>query len=404
MLNWTKQFSILAFMDSNSYPDPYGRYEFLSAVGCMCEMNSLEEAEGVFAAQPDWMFGHLNYDHKNTLEPKLHSGKPALKGYKEVSFFVPETVCRMERGGLSFVIETVHDPDQIFAAILREKIPEYTNLPKVQFELRVGRDAYIETVQKLRAHIREGDCYEINFCNEGHAIAEIAEPLGLFRVLNSLSPAPFASYYRNGDHHLVCASPERYLCKAGDRLISQPIKGTSARSADPQIDSCLRTDLRNSEKEQAENVMIVDLVRNDLARCCVPGSVQVEELFGIYSYPSVHQMMSTVSGQIGEGQSLLHPVCCSFPMGSMTGAPKFKVMELIEQYEPVRRELYSGTVGYVSPAGDFDFNVVIRSLFYNAATHYLCFQSGGAITYDSDPAAEWDEMQLKASAMANVFR
>jgi para-aminobenzoate synthetase component 1 len=186
-------------------------------------------------------------------------------------------------------------------------------------------------------------------------------------------------------------------------VVSQPIKGTAPRDADAKTDAQLREALRSSEKDRAENVMIVDLVRNDLARCCEPGSIRVDELFGIYTYPRVHQMISTISGTLNIGLRLLDPVRCSFPMGSMTGAPKYRVMQLIEQYEPVRRGIYSGMVGYIHPSGDFDFNVVIRSLFYNEATDYLCFQSGGAITWDSDPQSEWDEMQLKAAAMRRIF-
>lgn len=201
----------------------------------------------------------------------------------------------------------------------------------------------------------------------------------------------------------MCASPERYLFKDGVKVLSQPIKGTARRDADVTIDSQIKQELRNSIKDQAENVMIVDLVRNDLARSCETGSVHVDELFGIYSFPQVHQMISTVSGELKPGVPFTNAIHYSFPMGSMTGAPKIKVMELIELYEQQRRELFSGTVGYINPEGDFDFNVVIRSLFYNAATQYLSYQTGGAITYDSDPMKEWEEMRLKAWALERIF-
>jgi para-aminobenzoate synthetase component 1 len=149
--------------------------------------------------------------------------------------------------------------------------------------------------------------------------------------------------------------------------------------------------------------MIVDLVRNDLARCCELGSVTVDELFGIYSFPQVHQMISTVSGRLRDDMSFADALKYSFPMGSMTGAPKVKVMELIETYEAARRELFSGTLGYITPGGDFDFNVVIRSLFYNENSKRLSYQTGGAITYDSTAEQEWEEMRLKAWALERIF-
>jgi len=225
----------------------------------------------------------------------------------------------------------------------------------------------------------------------------------VFNALNALSPAPFAAYYRLDDKYMICASPERYLRKRGGNLLSQPIKGTARRDTDLVKDEQIKAELRNDIKERAENVMITDLVRNDLARCCEPGSINVDELFGVYTFPQVHQLISTVSGTMRLGVPFTDAIRYSFPMGSMTGAPKYKVMQLIDKYECSRRELFSGTVGYICPDGDFDFNVIIRSLFYNQSTKYLCYQTGGAITYDSLPEKEWDEMRLKAWALERIF-
>ena len=259
-------------------------------------------------------------------------------------------------------------------------------------------------IEKLRTHIRDGDCYEINFCNESFCTDAVIHPLAAFEKLNRLSPAPFAAYYKLADKTLMCASPERYLYKERARILAQPIKGTARRDADSAKDKEQKANLRESLKEQAENVMIVDLMRNDLARFCALGSVHVEELFGIYSFPQVHQMISTISGTLRNGLSPFEALRCSFPMGSMTGAPKVIVMKMIEQYEKARRGLFSGSVGYCSPEGDFDFNVVIRSLFYNRNAKYLSYQTGGAITYGSDAEQEWQEVLLKASALEAVFR
>jgi para-aminobenzoate synthetase component 1 len=227
--------------------------------------------------------------------------------------------------------------------------------------------------------------------------------LAVFNSLNAVSPAPFAAYYRHGHCAMMCASPERYIRKGGDVVTSQPIKGTARRDSDTHQDEQIKKELFTNIKERAENIMIVDLVRNDLARSCERGSVKVDELFGIYTFPQVHQMISTVSGKLKKEMLLTDTIRYSFPMGSMTGAPKIKVMELIEEYEQSRRELFSGTVGYITPEGDFDFNVIIRSLFYNDVTGYLSYTTGGAITYDSVPELEWEEMRLKARALERIF-
>jgi para-aminobenzoate synthetase component 1 len=229
--------------------------------------------------------------------------------------------------------------------------------------------------------------------------------LDLYESLTTISPNPFAAYYKLGDKHLLCASPERYLKKKGNKLFSQPIKGTSIRHPhNVQKDENSRLNLFHSEKDRSENVMVVDLVRNDLAKICQEGTVQVEELFGIYSFPQVHQMISTVSGLMRENMTIIEALKATFPMGSMTGAPKRKVMELIEKYEQSRRGLFSGAVGYISPDSDFDFNVVIRSILYNSTNKYLSFQTGSGITFYSNPEHEYEECLLKALAIQKVLR
>jgi para-aminobenzoate synthetase component 1 len=230
------------------------------------------------------------------------------------------------------------------------------------------------------------------------------DPVSVYRKLAEHSPNPFSACYRNGNQYLLCASPERYLRREGSQLVSQPIKGTARRiPGEPGEDQAQAVRLQHSAKERSENVMVVDLVRNDLSRICTEGSVQVDELFGVYSFPQVYQMISTVSGQQRPGTRFTDILQASFPMGSMTGAPKRRVMELTEQYERSRRGLYSGAVGYFSPEGDFDFNVVIRSILYNADTGYLSFPAGSAITHYADAAAEYEECLLKASAIREVL-
>lgn len=407
MLNWADQFSILLFLDSNSYQSVYGRYECLLATGAIYATDpdiTLASLQEYHTQNKDWLFGHICYDYKNQIELKLSSHHQPKLVFPLLQFFCPQHVCYIDKLKNTLCIESVtSSPDSIYKAILENKETTSTNIPKIDFKKRTDKEHYLDTIHKLREHIAEGDCYEINYCCEGYNEAAEIVPLKVFTALNKLSPAPFAAYYRNNDKYLMCASPERYLQKAGNRISSQPIKGTARRDSDEDTDKRIKYELQQSIKERAENVMIVDLVRNDLARSCETGSVQVDELMGIYSFPQVHQMISTVSGTLKSDTSFADAIRYSFPMGSMTGAPKIMVMQLIDQYEQARRELYSGTVGYIDPNGDFDFNVVIRSLFYNAANKYLSYQTGGAITYDSNAEQEWEEMRLKAWAMERIF-
>jgi para-aminobenzoate synthetase component 1 len=231
----------------------------------------------------------------------------------------------------------------------------------------------------------------------------VLNPVETYLRLSEISSAPFGAYYKLNDKYLLCSSPERFMKKAGNKLISQPIKGTIKRGGTDEEDIELKHSLLNDVKERAENVMIVDLVRNDLAKSCRPGSVKVEELFGIYTYPTVHQMISTVTGELDEQTHFIDALRNAFPMGSMTGAPKIEVMKLIEYYETTKRGLFSGSVGYITPDGDFDFNVVIRSLFYNEANKYLSYSTGGAITYDSIPEKEYEECMLKAKGIMKAL-
>lgn len=268
----------------------------------------------------------------------------------------------------------------------------------------MAKEDYLHKIESIRQHIQRGDCYEINFCQEFYATNAQIDPLSVYRQLTDISPNPFACFYKLDDKYVLCASPERYLQKKGNRLLSQPIKGTFKRNlADAVADESLKQALTKSEKDRSENVMVVDLVRNDLSQVCKEGSVQVDELFGVYSFPQVHQMISTISGELKTGFGLAEILQASFPMGSMTGAPKRRVMELIEQYEVTKRGIYSGAIGYISPDNDFDFNVVIRSILYNATAAYLCYLVGGGITFYSDAEKEYEECLLKAAAIHKVL-
>lgn len=252
-------------------------------------------------------------------------------------------------------------------------------------------------------HIQLGDIFEVNFCQEYYAENAKINPVEVYQKLIKLSPTPFSNFLKVNDKYCLGASPERFLAKSKNKVISQPIKGTIKRGKTKEEDEHLIHQLKNNPKEQSENIMIVDLVRNDLSRIAKKGTVKVEELCGIYSFPQVHQMISTISCLVDESLTNEEILSNCFPMGSMTGAPKVEAMKLIERYESTKRGLYSGAVGYFSPTGDFDFNVVIRSLLYNASNNYLSFMVGSAITSKSSPTNEYDETVLKAKAIFEIL-
>ena len=404
-LAWaSKQYQEIAYLNPSETEYPHG--SFVRGLACGSIETIRENAGAAFeqlataqASNPDWWFGHFGYELKNELE-KLESNHPGSQGFGDLCFFRPKHWLHLEDDEL--VIESVDNPDDLLREI------EATSLPTNQLSVpplqpTMPKAYYLDTVEYLREHIAAGDVYEINFCQEFSTQAPSFDPVAVVLSLQSHSPAPFGVYYRQGEQHLMCASPERFLKKQGSRLVSQPIKGTAARGASPEEDVELKAALLGSEKERAENLMIVDLVRNDLARSAKPGTVKVEELFGIYSFPQVHQMISTVTAELRPEVTGLQAIANAFPMGSMTGAPKIKVMELVEQYELARRGLYSGAVGYFTPEGDFDFNVVIRSLFYNGDSQTLSYQVGGAITYDSDPEQEYAECLIKARGIQRAL-
>ncbi|KUG08818.1 aminodeoxychorismate synthase component I [Solirubrum puertoriconensis] len=344
--------------------------------------------------------GLLTYDVKNAFEPLLHSQHPDGLEWPDLHFFRPSKWLRwLADGTVELHGLTPADLGEI-AAQPSDVLPLGV-VP--QLHPRLSKADYLGAVEAVREDILNGEVYELNLCQEFYAEGVTLSPVDTFLRLQQASPTPFAGFYKWHDRHLLCASPERFIRRDADSLLSQPIKGTIRRGITPPEDEAQRQQLLNDEKERAENLMIVDLVRNDLARISKPGSVQVPELFGLYPFRHVWQMISTVKSQLQPSTTLSEILRATFPMGSMTGAPKVRAMQLIEQYEKARRGLYSGSIGYVWPNGDFDFNVVIRSLQYRTDTGYLSFQVGSAITYDSQPEREYQECLLKARALLEVL-
>ncbi|QJD77409.1 anthranilate synthase component I family protein [Spirosoma rhododendri] len=352
------------------------------------------------AERPSHWVGYLGYDLKNQLE-RLNSRHPNRIGFADAFFAEPRWIIDYHDGAPTLAGEG--DTDALLTDLLAFPMPAFLPVDPQQVQCRVTSDAYMTTVRQIQQFIRAGEVYELNYCVEFFAEQARLDPMATYWALNERSPMPFSAFLKLDDHYMMGASPERFLKKTGATLTSQPIKGTIRRGKTADEDAQLRVRLLNSEKERAENLMIVDLVRNDLARSAQTGTVRVDELFGIYSFRQVFQMISTVSATLHPDSSWTDAIRNAFPMGSMTGAPKIRSMELIDELESSRRGLYSGAFGYVTSDNNFDFNVVIRSLLYDARQQYASFSVGSAITYDADPAQEWDECLLKARAIRDLL-
>lgn len=406
VLNWIQQFDTFSFLDNHQYQIEPHTQECLVAAGVKRKVTA-SSGEALISLQnfinekkDCWLFGNLGYDLKNELELLASSHNDHI-GFPDLFFFEPEVLIRLNE---TRMVIDANEPEKIFDQIKNTNIitPKLTG--GVKISSRIKKEKYISIVNELRQHILRGDCYEINFCQEFFAEHADIDPLQVYLQLSEISPNPFSAFYRINDKWLICASPERYLQKSGSRILSQPIKGTSKRMHEnAREDNESKEKLFLSSKDRAENVMVVDLVRNDLSKICKEGMITVDELYSIYSFPQVHQMISTISGELKKNVSFSEIIRATFPMGSMTGAPKKRVMELIENYEQTKRGIFSGAIGYISPSGNFDFNVVIRSILFNATSGYLSYQAGSGITFYSDAEKEWEECMLKAEAINKVF-
>lgn len=370
--------------------------------------NSLGELQKLYDERKGWLFGYLGYDLKNETE-QLSSNNNDYLSFPKLLFFSPKVVVKSNTENISVIYDTdctsKEEAEKIYNLCLSPPhLKKKNSSPQIKVQEKINKPEYIQSVNNLKQHIRKGDIYEVNFCQEFFAKNVTINPAKTFEKLNTISQAPFSAYCKFDNNYVLCASPERFLQKRGSRLISQPIKGTVKRSENKDEDEELKDNLQNNDKERSENVMIVDLVRNDFSRIAKPKSVKVDELFGIYSFKQLHQMISTVSCEINKGISFTDIIKSCFPMGSMTGAPKVSAMKLIEQYETTKRGLYSGAIGYISPEGDFDFNVVIRSILYNEDNKYLSFMVGSAITDKAIAEEEYEECLLKAKALFEALK
>jgi len=446
ILHWAQQFDEVIWLDSNHHQQDHSKYKAILAVDAFTaiktdEFNAFEKLEEYQTKTKDWLFGYLTYDIKNDVERLSSTNFDGLQ-FPDLYFFQPKKVFlftedEVEIHYLNFVDDELEadwqeithlsknlhyfEPDRLCEAGIsnkqKKKEHESTGLHEeerrsdlmksdknpIKIHLRTSKDSYFEKINSMLQHIHLGDIYEANFCQEFYSENVSIDPVKTYLHLNDISKSPFATFLKLGSHFSFSASPERYIKKTGNNVISQPIKGTAKRHQNKTEDEKLKSELQKDSKERSENIMITDLVRNDLSRLAVKGSVNVDELCKVYTFEQVHQMITTISCEVKDNISPVSILKNTFPMGSMTGAPKISAMKIIEKLEDAKRGLYSGTIGYFTPDGNFDFNVIIRSILYNSENKYVSFSVGGAITAKSIPEKEYEECLLKAKAMREVL-
>lgn len=409
LLQWAQSYREVVFLDSNNYKQQYTSYDAVLAVDALTAIktdynNAFDELNTYQQITKDWIFGYLSYDLKNDTEDLDSSNFDGLE-FPDLFFFQPKKLFLLKEDKLEVRYLTMFDDeiDRDIQEILNFKYQISNLKSEITINQRISKENYLDKVGQMLDHIHRGDIYEANFCMEFYAENVLIDPLGIYTKLNAISESPFAIYFKNYKQYLLSASPERYIRKEDDKIISQPIKGTAKRSTDKVEDNDIKEVLSLNEKERSENIMIVDLVRNDLSRTAAKGSVEVEELCGAYTFKQVHHLISTVVSKTEVGTLPLDVIRTTFPMGSMTGAPKISAMQIIEKLEETKRSLYSGAVGYFTPEGGFDFNVVIRSILYNEENKYVSFSVGSAITSQASPEMEYEECLLKAKAMRTVL-
>ena len=410
LLQWSQQFDEIVWLESNSHTNKYSSFDAILAVDALTVLqtearDAFENLKEYQTETKDWIFGYLSYDLKNDVE-RLSSNNHDRLHFPELLFFQPKKIIKIHGNTVEFdYLNMVNDEiEQDIEAIKGKFQGKGIKATKdIRIKLGVFKDEYFRCADEMLRHIHRGDIYEANFCQEFYAENTSIDPLRTYQKLNSISKAPFATFLRYNDKFLLSASPERYLRKEGIEIISQPIKGTSKRSLNAKEDAALKQRLKEDPKERAENIMIVDLVRNDLSKSAIKGSVEVKELCEVYTFEQVHQMISTVTSKVDKDKNPVEIIRETFPMGSMTGAPKVSAMKIIEELEAFKRGLYSGAVGYFNPNDDFDFNVVIRSILYNATNAYVSYAVGSALTAKALPEFEYEECLLKAKAMREVL-
>jgi para-aminobenzoate synthetase component 1 len=393
LICFSNSFNYFSIHVSNNHPS---NYNLIAAFGAKRFIRSLQELQ---LDDSEFKFGLITYDLKNQLEnlQSIHMDKNDLD---DIYFFIPEIIVEVKNGLINV---SPRERENEFYLCDNYRPNKSKSKQTINIKCSTTKEEYLNSVNQLKSHIQKGDIYEINYCINHYSSDAELDPNSLFLSLNDISEAPFASYTRLNNLYVICSSPERFICKQENKIITQPIKGTAPRGENSILDETNKKNLRKDEKEINENVMIVDVSRNDLSRIAKKSTVQAIKLFEVETYKQVHQLVSTVTCTLKDDSTFESIIKATFPPASMTGAPKIRAMQLIDEYENFRRGAYSGSIGFIDDKGNFDFNVVIRSIIYNAQTNYFSFASGSAITSKCDPEKEYEECKLKAKAMEKVI-
>jgi para-aminobenzoate synthetase component 1 len=410
VLNNLPNYSTFCVLHSNEINSPllHDEYDFIVSLGSQKQFQSNNPINWDFfntlEQQNCFLMGFISYAYNKDFW-KISEKKSTIAPPANSFWFAPKYLIYKRKEEKEFVIYG-ENPSEFYHSILQSQIAPLESSPEFKHEFLplLSKEKYIHTIEKIREDIKNGEYYEINYCQEFISNKFNSDPFLIWEKIRNSNKAPFSAFFRHHSFFSISLSPERFLKRKANILLSQPIKGTAMRGGTELEDEKNKSNLQNSEKERAENIMIVDLVRNDLSRVCEVGTVSVEELCGIYSFKNVHQMISTISGKQLEKTKLGEILKNTFPMGSMTGAPKRMVVERASEYEVSARGLYSGSIGYLESNGNFDLNVVIRTLIIDTEKKIASFHVGGAITYDSDPFAEYDECMLKGKFWLDLFK
>lgn len=395
LLHWgAKKFDFIAYFEGNGHAYPQNPFDNLFFGG----NKELPDYELFETSPSKGKVGIIGYEFKNQIE-KLKSKNWEFLPLPDLCFFEPEISFQLTESGF---FSKNRLPDSLLEELETFEVSEKGNVA-CTVSPQISKEVYLEKIKIIQDEIREGNTYEANFCQAFSGEFESWDPISAYLRLNELSKMPFSALFKAKHQWLVSASPERFLKKTNSQLIAQPIKGTVHRGRNEQEETINRKKLLSSEKERAENLMITDLTRNDLARVSKTGSVRVEELFGIYPLPRVFQMISTVSSELTPEVTFREIIHATFPMGSMTGAPKISTMGIIEREESFRRGWFSGAFGWIDEEGNFDFSVVIRSIIADLEMKKLYFGVGSAITIDASAEQEYEECALKAQAILELL-
>lgn len=410
LIQWADQFEEVVWLDSNDYPNSHNNYQAILAVEAerffrTDSIKALDELKEYRKTNKDWLFGYLSYDAAN-LGVTQTNQKSDLLQFSKLNFFHPRKIFILKKNRIEihYSSEKQDEIEKDWNSI-NEIIPKKPSHKKLNLDVkaRLSKQDYLDKVKTIISYIDQGKIAEINFCQEFYTQANLEHPLTVYQHLNKISKTPFAAYLRLNDKYVMCASPERYLSHTDGEIKAQPIKGTAKRKKKELEDQQFRIALENNEKEVLENTIATEMIVNELYAIAEEGSVQVTELSKAYTFEQVHQLISTIVCQLHPKLEAIDAIIATYPMGSMTGIPKESSLSIIDEIENFNRSLYSGSIGYFAPNDDFDFNVVIRSILYNATTNYVSFAAGGAITALSDPEKEYEECMVKVKAMAEVL-